>query len=444
VHEHPILFVVNATSGVVRKGGNGRYVVTLRGVAPTAAYFQDAPGRRQGRIGVRPMLHGVFRKGRAPRNAAFDSELPGGDRRVVGVELLQGRYDGAARTMRYVVRTLPVGSTVGRVKTSDRVLAATLGRTSVFIDDVGWKSCSVNFFNATPEPFSLQSMTKYSHDTWSRDQPSGTVSPRTADFWESESAYDRGCWNTVVFSNTVGSVTMSVNDPYDSGNTYSCTATGGYVCTEYGNAGGDDMNVGFQVTEVEFDTTLQPAMTNQAEIQLSPGECDDPDGGFNDGAGAYNLVPLCGPSPDSVTIGRAGLAPITLPLPGDGDLDWLDSTADPTMQYTYTLVGHKAGYGDRTQTPSYLPPAEMVSPPTNLTAVQDGANVDLAWSAGQGGVAAVQYRIYRLTSTQTLIGTVDASQLTFTDTSPVAGCAYGVVAVANVDNSPMIVVPAPS
>lgn len=66
---------------------------------------------------------------------------------------------------------------------------------------------------------------------WVPGPPPATLSGSDYVWWGTESGLFRGCWNNASYADQYGSVAISVSDPYSSGNKWSCTTTGQYVCT---------------------------------------------------------------------------------------------------------------------------------------------------------------------------------------------------------------------
>ena len=180
------------------------------------------------------MLAGFFAKpGADPPNAALSLETRGGEQNLVGVELLDGRYNRDRGVTRYRLRSLkqhgdqPLG------------LPRRFGDSSVFIDTI-YNYCSTMVVGAPP--LALTGANKYSHDDWqmvpawddgANGPPPGNLASADSGrvVWGSESGFARGCWNNANYADENGSVEFSVSDPYSGSNTYTCTGTGAYVCT---------------------------------------------------------------------------------------------------------------------------------------------------------------------------------------------------------------------
>jgi hypothetical protein len=51
-----------------------------------------------------------------------------------------------------------------------------------------------------------------------------------ANIWESRSGFARGCWSVVAYGDNVGTIKVTVVNPYSGANRYRCKATGVYRC----------------------------------------------------------------------------------------------------------------------------------------------------------------------------------------------------------------------
>jgi hypothetical protein len=267
-----LLFAHDADAGsLVRAAeGEGLYDLKLTGVHPSALYFADRPARIVGATPLARMLSGFFgkpEKGDLP-NAAINTVDPtSGKQMVMGAELLSAQYSAKAGTLTYRIRALPQGPADAREHgRTDVVLPATLGQTSLFIDD-SYRSCAALVSNETMETATYSSQSLYTHDDWTTApsnarvgndsvNAAGVVFPSTYLEWGSESGFDRGCWNNATFAfASYGSFTIAVADPWSGSNSASCTFKGvpGVECLRqaapYGNPvwGGDQLSAQFSV-----------------------------------------------------------------------------------------------------------------------------------------------------------------------------------------------------
>jgi hypothetical protein len=233
------LFAHTATRGsAVRARRDGQWVVRFKGVPHKALAFEDRPGRREEPIAMRKMLAGFFEKGGIdPPNAALSLKTRDRDQTLVGVELLDGRYNRDSNVARYRLR--------GLKHHGDQPLRLPrrFGDSSVFIDTF-YNYCGLMVVNG-PASLTLTGDNKYSYDDWDLaawvggtgepGNPPFTLAPTgdedgQATMWGSASGFARGCWNNAGYADSTGSVEFSVRAPYSDPNTWSCTATGGYVC----------------------------------------------------------------------------------------------------------------------------------------------------------------------------------------------------------------------
>jgi hypothetical protein len=138
------LYVIN-TSG----GSYDGHTLTLRGVAPSVAWFADRPARVSGVEGMAAATRQLF-SGARP-NAAFD--IAGGDDRVHAVTLSQPRYDVRSHTLRYRATALASLSSTKLAHLEERRTRAGVPRSfaaaSLFIDD-GEVSTSGDLDGLTP------------------------------------------------------------------------------------------------------------------------------------------------------------------------------------------------------------------------------------------------------------------------------------------------------
>jgi hypothetical protein len=267
-----ILFAHDADAGsLVPVADDSRlYDLKLTGVHPNALYFADRPSRLVGATPLAHMLSGFFGKpGKsALPNAAINAIDPtSGQQTVMGAELLSAQYSPKTATLTYRIRTLPQGPPdVQEQGRTDVVLPASLGQTSLFIDD-SYRSCAVLVSNETMENATYSSQTRYTHDDWTTApsdaragggplNAAGVIFPSTDLEWGSESGFDRGCWNNATFTfASYGSFTVSVSDPWSGSNSATCTFTGvpGVECLRlaapYGSPvwGGDQLSAQFSV-----------------------------------------------------------------------------------------------------------------------------------------------------------------------------------------------------
>jgi hypothetical protein len=232
------LFAHDSSGGSARRtaGSRGEWTVRFKGVPRKALVFEDRPGRSEDPIGMERMLAGFFAKpGTDPPNAALSFETRGGDRRLLGVELLGGRYDRDRRVARYRFRSL-------KQHAADAVRPPRhFGDASVFIDDVFANYCGEIVVNGTGDPLTLTASDKAEHSGWDLqgwvdgdDDPGGPPPASIASggwgIFGNGSAFAHGCWNNAGYQGPNGTVEFSVSTPYSDPNTWSCTTTGNYVC----------------------------------------------------------------------------------------------------------------------------------------------------------------------------------------------------------------------
>lgn len=233
------LFAHTATGGsALKKGGSGgEWVVKFRGVPGKALGFEDRPGRREEPIRMERMLGGFFVKpGSVPPNAALSLETRRGDQTLVGVELLDGRYNRDRGVTRYRLRSLK--------QHGDQPLRLPrhFGDSSVFIDTL-YNDCGIMTVGGEGVSLALQGANKSEHDDWSNQawgggfstmqgEPPPVIGSSAGGFqmWGSSSGFARGCWNNAGYADEKGSMEFSVGNPYTGSNTWSCTSTGIYVC----------------------------------------------------------------------------------------------------------------------------------------------------------------------------------------------------------------------
>lgn len=148
------LFVQTATSGSftpnpnagtpVANGtpvasGGADYLLTLEGHTGGTIYFSDRPERIFGDAPTQKFLDGLGFSPNNPPNAAIVTHGDDGTEDVLVVELLNPAYDEAAGSLTYGVTVLSDYSGEGlayvAAQQQDSQLAATFGRTSLFIDD---------------------------------------------------------------------------------------------------------------------------------------------------------------------------------------------------------------------------------------------------------------------------------------------------------------------
>ena len=230
------LFAQDAHAGTFLPvpGRSGVWDLTLTHVHPDALYFTDRPFRQVGTASLEKLLRGFFaKKGGGPPNAAINSLIPAlGHQELMGVELLSYRYDKAAGTLVYRVRGLHEAADRRQHGLTDVVLPKQLGHTSVFVDDASPRSCTAMLFNGLPAQLSLSAQAKSSGDSWWHSPSEVTPLPAITDgadppsiFWNSNDQTD-SCSNVSVWTiPNLGTLTVSVSDPWEHGNSWSCTFT---------------------------------------------------------------------------------------------------------------------------------------------------------------------------------------------------------------------------
>jgi hypothetical protein len=117
---------------------DGRYILTLRGVAKHTVWFSDRPNRHAGHLSTRNFARTWRSYGfRAdPPNAALTAIDASGQRRTDVVELTHPRYNAKRHTMRYRARTLPFTTGPLRVEgVREGVIPGRIQDVSLFIDN---------------------------------------------------------------------------------------------------------------------------------------------------------------------------------------------------------------------------------------------------------------------------------------------------------------------
>jgi hypothetical protein len=227
------LYAHTATGGTAVNAprGHGEWVLKLRGVPRKALAFEDRPGRQEDPIQMTRMLGGFFSKpGADPPNAALSLKTHGGRQTLLGVELLDGRYNRDRRVARYRLRSLKQHGH------QPAKLPRRFGDTSVFIDTT-YNDCDTMVVDGAPA-LPLLSIDSAEHDSWaiySWGEGGGYYATPPGNLgggieFGTRSGFARGCWNNATYGDASGTVTFSVGDPYTGDNQWSCTATGGYQC----------------------------------------------------------------------------------------------------------------------------------------------------------------------------------------------------------------------
>lgn len=116
---------------------DGRYILTLRGVAKHTVWFSDRPNRHAGHLNTRTFARGWAAYGFAsdPPDAALSALDSSGRQRSDVIELTHPRYDAKRRSIRYRARTVPHSTGPLNAKRSSGAVAGRLHDVSLFIDD---------------------------------------------------------------------------------------------------------------------------------------------------------------------------------------------------------------------------------------------------------------------------------------------------------------------
>jgi hypothetical protein len=242
VRSHPLLFVHGARSGSLTPvaGEPDNYVLSLRGVTPTALFFQDRPGRGVGTISLKWMLRGFFSpKHEAPPNAAVSVDRgPSKPPTVMALELRSAKYDATRHRLRYAARALhqiDSGLPESVRSRSSQVLPRHFGPASVFVDTL-WNHCEASIQNNTGVAWTLTNSYLYPTDIWGADAGYNapySLTVGSLSLWGDSSGFGRGCKNIVAWTAPDGSVLLvTLADPYSGANTYTCQSSNpAYVCT---------------------------------------------------------------------------------------------------------------------------------------------------------------------------------------------------------------------
>lgn len=153
-----LLFVQQADGGTLRQTGASTYRLTLRGVGPSVASFEDRPGRSAGSERAGAFVARWRGRGFAsdPPNAALVVDGAPRSRDVAMLTLSRPRYDAAARTFTYVARPLqgrPGGALQALAPRRDGLREQRFGAASLFIDDgaaVVYEQLTLQVSNAAP------------------------------------------------------------------------------------------------------------------------------------------------------------------------------------------------------------------------------------------------------------------------------------------------------
>src|SRR4051794_38029607 len=154
-HAQSVLFTVDTGGGTLVPVPHraGTYELTLHGVAPSALYFQNRPGDRQGVLGLRAMFGLLFASGQPRPNAVVNAVVAHGRQESMGVKLSPPRYSPARRLLR--IRVVRLAQTVagGKRTRTDVVLPRHFEEASLFIDNVTLNAASTaNVLNPASEP----------------------------------------------------------------------------------------------------------------------------------------------------------------------------------------------------------------------------------------------------------------------------------------------------
>lgn len=160
-----LLFVQQTDGGTLKKTGTSTYRLTLRGVSPSVASFEDRPGRSAGSERAGTFVSRWSGRGFAKDapNAALVVDGAPRSRDVVMLTLSRPRYNAAARTFTYVARPMkgaPGGALKALTARRDALREYRFGAASLFVDDgsdVVYQQVTLQVFNAAPgEQISVQ------------------------------------------------------------------------------------------------------------------------------------------------------------------------------------------------------------------------------------------------------------------------------------------------
>ena len=134
-----LLFTQTAARGTLvptKCNCDGRYILTLRGVAKHTVWFSDRPNRHAGHLSTRNFARTWRSYGfRAdPPNAALSAIDAFGKRRTDVVELTHPRYNAKRHTMRYRARTVPFTTGPLSKRGRDGLIPGRIHDVSLFID----------------------------------------------------------------------------------------------------------------------------------------------------------------------------------------------------------------------------------------------------------------------------------------------------------------------
>ena len=163
------MFVQSFASGRLapKAGEDGLYELTLAEGLGQTLYFSDRPERIVGSVPTQRFLDGLGFTPANPPNAALVADVGGGDEEILVVELLNPRYDEAARTATYDVAILSdfdrVDMRFAETPAGGEHLAAgrTYGASHLFIDDCPDVSCCLRQYPGGREPTCVGPQTYY-------------------------------------------------------------------------------------------------------------------------------------------------------------------------------------------------------------------------------------------------------------------------------------------
>jgi hypothetical protein len=157
------LFVQTFASGSLAPSDDeaGLYTLVLEQSPGHTLYFSDRPERIVGTVPMEQFLDGLGFTPANPPNAALVAEREDGGEEIIVLELLNPRYDEAARMLTYDVRILADDEQLDmtlehRLSTTDHE-GATYGASSLFIDDCPTYHAICHRENQAPIDYGCQS-----------------------------------------------------------------------------------------------------------------------------------------------------------------------------------------------------------------------------------------------------------------------------------------------
>ncbi|MGB3411748.1 MAG: hypothetical protein WBA45_11165 [Microthrixaceae bacterium] len=257
-----LLFVQDALSGTFLPSDvPGEHWLELHGADENTLWFENRPGSQTGAMSNQEMLDQFFAGSDAdevaePPNAAVDAWDPATNSDiVVGLKLLDGKWDPATKTLRYrVTELVETGAPAAGPSRIGGSLPAAFDEVGLFIDDgirspgnakgkliadiytlvatfVGYitdrHTCSAVLENVTDDTLKWVTDDSKGTDTW-RQNP--TRDFEWAAYWTTSAGFMRGCWNWVLYKGPRGTVAVGTSNPWSGSNNSTCETTGVYKC----------------------------------------------------------------------------------------------------------------------------------------------------------------------------------------------------------------------